>query len=95
MLLHGFPSQQEVAAGDVIAVPAVLRAFSALPLHLRHQLGPRIADRLLALDEADAAYNIQQAILLAQRLLGLGFADQAAVWAGLDPAVPLPTIGQK
>ena len=49
--------------GDVVALPAVLRAFSALPLHLRRQLGPRLADRLLALDEADAAFSIQQAIL--------------------------------
>ena len=50
-------------AGDVIAAGAVQRAFSALPLHLRRQLGPRLADRFLALDDADAAYAIRQAIL--------------------------------
>ena len=49
--------------GDPIAVGAVQRAFSAMPLHLRQHLGPRLADRFLALDEADAAYNLQQAIL--------------------------------
>lgn len=37
---------------------AVQRAFSALPPHLRQHLGPRIADRLLALDAAAAAQAI-------------------------------------
>lgn len=49
--------------GDLIAVGAVQRAFSALPLHLRRQLGPRLADRFLALGNDDAAFTIQQAIL--------------------------------
>ena len=49
--------------GDVMATGAIQRAFSALPLHLRRHLGPRVADRFLAMDEAAAAFVIQQAIL--------------------------------
>jgi hypothetical protein len=39
-------------------MPAVQRAFSALPGHLRRQLGPQVTDRLLALDQPQAVQGI-------------------------------------
>lgn len=44
---------------------AVLRAFSALPLHLRRHLGPSVADRLLSAGKTEAARAIRDAILRA------------------------------
>lgn len=51
--------------GDPIAKGAVRLAFSALPLHLRRQLGPRIAERFLAVGDAETARALQDAILRA------------------------------
>lgn len=44
---------------------AVLRTFSALPVHLRRLIGPPLVDRLRALDDADAAQSVRDAILRA------------------------------
>lgn len=44
---------------------AVLRAFSALPLHLRRHLGPEVARRLIAAGKVDAAGAVRDAILRA------------------------------
>lgn len=41
---------------------AILRAFVALPPHLRRQLGPALAEKFLALADADAARMIRDAI---------------------------------
>lgn len=48
-----------------IAIPAVLRAFSALPLHLRRHLGPGLVDRFLSQNDAATARAIRDAILRA------------------------------
>jgi hypothetical protein len=51
-----------LARGDQVNVEAVERTFSALPLHLRVQLGARLSQRLLALGAADAARRVRDAI---------------------------------
>ncbi|MFV0492474.1 MAG: hypothetical protein ACK5M4_11705 [Pseudorhodobacter sp.] len=51
--------------GQKINQDAVLRGFSALPLHLRRHLGPRLVDRFLARNEANTARAIRDAILRA------------------------------
>jgi hypothetical protein len=47
---------------DLPNLPALQRAFSALPRHLRTTLGPQIADRLLALDQPGAVQAIVDAM---------------------------------
>jgi hypothetical protein len=63
---------------------AVLRAFSALPLHLRRYLGPEVADGLLSAGKTEAARAVRDAILRAPgdagaavMLMSLGI-DQSA-----------------
>lgn len=51
--------------GDVVQRDAIMLAFSGLPLSLRRHLGPRLADRFLALDDAKSANAIRNAILRA------------------------------
>ncbi len=51
--------------GTAINRAAALRSFSALPVHLRRMLGPPLADRFIALDDADAAETVRNAILRA------------------------------
>ena len=58
-------ANQKIARGDPLAVEAVLRGFSALPIDLRRLLGPRVADRLLALGADAAARSIRDAIMRA------------------------------
>lgn len=53
------------AEGDPLDEGAVKLAFSQLPRHLRRHLGPRLADRLLAIGLSDAARAIGDAILRA------------------------------
>lgn len=45
---------------------AVLRAFSALPVHLRRHLGPALIERLMAGGYGDAARAVRDAILRAE-----------------------------
>ncbi len=42
---------------------AVLRGFSALPIHLRHQLGPTMVDRFLAMKDFATATALRDAVL--------------------------------
>lgn len=51
--------------GETPNTQAVLRSFSALPLHLRRHLGPLLADRFLAWGEPDTARAVVAAILRA------------------------------
>ena len=51
--------------GDAINGDAAYLAFSALPVALRRQLGPVLADKFLAIDEAGLAAKVQSAILRA------------------------------
>lgn len=47
---------------DDVNAPAVRRAFSALPLHLRRLLGPTLVDRFLALEDPASAEDVQAAM---------------------------------
>lgn len=51
--------------GESVATGAVRLAFSALPLHLRRLIGPRLAERFLELGDGDSARAFQDAILRA------------------------------
>ncbi len=68
---------------DPVAHGAVLRAFSALPVHLRRHLGPRLADRFLERDAPDVARSVRDAIA---RAPGDHGASVAVIEAGLDEA---------
>jgi hypothetical protein len=58
-------SRPTLRVADRASVPAVLRAFSALPIGLRRQLGPGLAERFLAIDDAASARSVRDAILRA------------------------------
>jgi tetratricopeptide (TPR) repeat protein len=84
-----------VLAADQTAKPAILRSFSALPAHLRRQLGPLLADRFLAGGDVAAATAVREAILRAPGTPGPGVdlmqaridaagGDHAAAEARLD-----------
>jgi hypothetical protein len=60
-------------------LPAVQRAFSALPRHLRIALGPQITDRLLTLDQPAAAQAIIDAMAR-----GTATVDTETLLAGAD-----------
>lgn len=47
------------------ATQAILRSFSALPLHLRRQLAPALADRFLAAGDGASARAVRDAVLRA------------------------------
>tara|TARA_R110002110_G_scaffold82396_3_gene214236 strand:+ start:6535 stop:8754 length:2220 start_codon:yes stop_codon:yes gene_type:complete len=53
----------EIRIGEKIEIPAILRSFSALPLHLRRHLGPRLTDRFLARGDILSSRAIKDAIL--------------------------------
>lgn len=54
-----------IAPGTTVNHAAVLRAFSALPLHLRRALGPGLAERFIGSGAPDVARAIRDAILRA------------------------------
>lgn len=60
-------SASALAASDVDA-KAVSGAFSALPLHLRRQLGPTVVDRLIAAGHLAAAQDVRGAMVRAGNL---------------------------
>jgi hypothetical protein len=51
--------------GTLVNAPAVRLAFSALPLHLRQLLGPRLAEGFLTMGDTESARAIRDAILRA------------------------------
>jgi len=58
-------SRPTLRLADRPRVPAVLRAFSALPVGLRRQLGPGLAERFLSIDDAASARSVRDAMLRA------------------------------
>ncbi len=56
-------SDPEVLALGQVEKAAVLRAFSALPIHLRQHLGPRLVDRFLAMKDLTTATALRESIL--------------------------------
>jgi len=58
-------SRPTLQLADRPRIPAVLRAFSALPAGLRRQLGPGLAERFLAIEDAASARSVRDAMLRA------------------------------
>lgn len=56
---------ENAPVGPTVASNAALRAFSALPPHLRRHLGPALADRFTARGDETAVQTIRDAILRA------------------------------
>lgn len=67
--------------GDAVNAAAVRLAFSALPLHLRHHLGPRLVDRFLAIDDRATAQALRDAV---GRAPGALSADLSLISARID-----------
>lgn len=58
-------AQKDLPKSQTVDYDAVLRSFSALPLHLRRHLGPGLVARFLASNNIDAARAVRDAILRA------------------------------
>lgn len=52
----------DLPPGAEVDKDAVLRAYSALPVHLRRTLGPALSDRFLSVGDAAAAHAVRDAI---------------------------------
>lgn len=63
--LWGLLARADIGPGDTVNSTAALRAFSALPLHLRRMLGELLAQRFLQMDEPANARAVRDAILRA------------------------------
>ena len=63
----------KLEATDVIENGAVLRAFSALPVHLRRHLGPTLIERFLAMGDEQTARSLRDAVLRAPGNTGARF----------------------
>ena len=63
--LWSLMSRTEIPPLNQVAIPTVLRSFSTLPLHLRRTLGPDLAGRFLARNDAATARAIRDSILRA------------------------------
>ncbi|MDP4034466.1 MAG: hypothetical protein Q8P60_16750 [Pseudorhodobacter sp.] len=55
----------QLSAGDVPHKTAILRSFSALPLHLRRHLGPSLAARFFERGDSETSRAVRDAILRA------------------------------
>lgn len=86
---RGTPARSDISDG------AVVRAFSALPLHLRRSLGPSLVERLVTAGDTETAHAVRAAILragpdgsasigLADAELALAEGDEPAAQQGLD-----------
>lgn len=64
--LWAFLSDDTLHKGDTVNDGAIRLAFSALPMHLRKLLGPRLADRFLEFGNTSAARALNDAIGRAQ-----------------------------
>ncbi len=76
---------------DTIARSAILRAFSALPIHLRRHLGPALIDRFLTMKEISTATALHDAIL---RAPGESGPVVAMMQANLDAAMGHPAVAE-
>ena len=87
--------------GSAFDRAAVLRTFSALPIHLRRHLGPALTERLLLLGDATAAQAAQDAVLrapggmqpetaLTDARLKIAAGDADAATGVLEPIIDSP-----
>lgn len=82
----------KVSPSTDIGAAAVLRAFSALPPHLRRLLGPGLAERLIAAGHISAAVSVRDAIA---RAPGDGGSARNLVEARIDLAAGDPRDGER
>ncbi len=66
-------AQPELPAGAEIDEPAIIQAFSELPLHLRRHLGPGLADKFLELGDTTTASALRDSIARAPGSHGASF----------------------
>ncbi len=55
-------ARDRLPPGPEVNSEAIVAAFLALPAHLRHHLGPMLAERLLARDDVEAARQVRNAV---------------------------------
>lgn len=60
----------QLVLGEPVNTRAVIRTFSALPLHLRRLLGPMVSNRFLAIGDDSTARTIQAAVTRAAGDIG-------------------------
>lgn len=60
--LWAFLEDDTLSKGDVVDTGALRLAFTALPLHLRRLIGPRLGERFLALGDEETARAVSDAI---------------------------------
>ncbi len=73
--------------GPQVNAPAVLLAFSRLPLHLRRQLAPRLTERFLAMRDQNSARAVKDAVM---RAPDQESAEMAQVGAEIDMSLHDP-----
>jgi len=61
--LWGLLARSDTMPSDQLNAFAVVRHFSAFPTHLRHHLGPPIAEKLMDMGEYESALQVRNAIL--------------------------------
>ncbi len=74
---------------DFMTRSAILRGFSALPVHLRRQLGPVLIGRFLAMKDISTATALQDAIL---RAPGEPGPEVALMQASMEAAMGRPAV---
>ncbi len=79
------------APGTPVNRAAALRSFSALPVHLRRHLGPRLAEQFIALSDPAAAQTVRDAVL---RGPGEAGPDIAVMEARLDLQAGVPDMAE-
>lgn len=91
----------EALPRDEIGKSAILRSFSALPPHLRRQLGPRLVERFLAVDDISVATALRDAVLRApgdpgpevammQAAMSLAMGEPSEAQSHLEPLASAP-----
>ena len=76
---------------DAMAKSAILRGFSALPTHLRRQLGPVLIDRFLTLNDISTSTALHDAIL---RAPGAPGPEVVLMQANMDAAMGHPAVAE-
>ncbi len=77
--------------GPQVNAPAVLLAFSRLPLHLRRQLAPRLTERFLAMRDQNSARAVKDAVM---RAPDQESAEMAQVGAEIDMSLHDPRAAE-
>ncbi len=99
-------SARDLQSEAAVNGKAIVRAFSALPPHLRTLLGPRLVDRLLSIHDEVSARSVRDAaarqpdaqpaeVALVEAKLDVAKGDFAAAEAQLKPVATAPGPGSE